>query len=245
MELLTEYRIESERLLQLTKSQDGIPSVDSMDDLIENTQTLFESVDVEFIDNDALWRNAASDLMTTVCNLRCVTYSLIVRVTELAEKNEHVEKELEKVKRELEHLKKKLQKLEKNEQKLILGQIAFMIDEAVLSHVMKGIGDHKKLAIYTIHHLESAIGNEKRFTDTFRTENDRKTVESRWNKLKAHIGWQNKHYRDFDLLKELRLPSAHPEVTDKQLRDAIGHFCYDLHLKGVCEEFLEMMMKIR
>ena len=148
------------------------------------------------------------------------------------------------LKYELKHIQNRVKKLEKNEQKMVVGQLASKVEEAVLSHVMKGIGDHKKLAIYTINHLEKAIGKERRFTDTFPSEDDRRTAIDRWNELKIEIGWEARHYRDLEMLKE-HLPSSRSEVTNvEQLRSAMGKVCQEQHLKGVCEEFLRILKKI-
>jgi hypothetical protein len=172
--------------------------------------------------------------------------NLILEGTKGVAKLEQRDGELTGTKKELDDLKRRCNRLEKIEQKLIIGQIAFELDEAVLLYVFKGIGNHKKLSVYTIHHMENAIEKEKQFTDTFSSEKERKAAEERWDKLKTHIGWQNKHYRDLDFLKDFRpsLSSAHPHITDKQLHDAIAGFRHDLHLKGVCEEFFEMIKKI-
>lgn len=243
MELLQPCHSESSRLLELSEREDNVLSVKSMDNVLEGTKAIFDTLTETFEDEeeDVIWQDAASDLINTVCNLRGVTRNLIKRVTKLEQRDG----ELTQTKKELEDLKRKSDRLEKTKQKLIIGQIAFELNEAVLLYVFKGIGDHKKLSIYTIHHLESAIEKEKRFADTFSSDKERKTAEERWDKLKTHIGWQNKHYRDYDFLKGLCLSSAHPHIPDKQLQDAITGFCHDPHLKGVCEEFFEMIKKIR
>ena len=127
----------------------------------------------------------------------------------------------------------------------VVGQITSIFEETVLLRVMKGIGDHKKLAIYTIDHLEKAIDEEVRFTNVFSKEDDRKTVEDRWNELKADIGWEERHYRDLDMLKDQRLlPTVQSEITTEQLRGAIDNIYQDEHLKQVCRQFLGMLEKI-
>lgn len=128
----------------------------------------------------------------------------------------------------------------------VVGQITSVFEEAVLVHVMKGIGDHKKLAIFTIDHLEKAIDEEERFTDVFPREDDRKTTEDRWNELKADIGWEGRHYRELEMLKDKHLlPIEQSKVTTEQLHGAIDNICQDEHLKQVCRRFLGMLEKIQ
>ena len=64
--------------------------------------------------------------------------------------------------------------------------------------------------------------------------------------MKEHIGWKNKHYREYHKLKTLRVDEAHPEVTDGELREAIDKACCDdIDLKNVCDGFLVMLQKIQ
>ena len=129
----------------------------------------------------------------------------------------------------------------------VVGQLAFMVEEAALVHVMKGIGDHKKLAVYTIQHLEKAIDKEERFTGVFPKEDDRKTAEDRWNELKADIGWEEGHYRVLEMLKyqyPRDFPSVQSEVMTEQLHGAVDKVCQDEHLKRAYRQFLEMLEKI-
>ncbi len=45
-------------------------------------------------------------------------------------------------------MKNKVHKLEVSELDLIVGQIAFLVDQASLTHVMEGIGEPKARSIY-------------------------------------------------------------------------------------------------
>ena len=71
---------------------------------------------------------------------------------------------------------------------------------------MRDIDEPKKRSMYTIEHLEK---KKAHFADAFSDE-ERPFVERRWNDLKEHIGWKNKHYREYHKLKTLRVDEAHP-----------------------------------
>ena len=69
--------------------------------------------------HDAIWRDACSQLLDVECNLRQAVNNL---------------------KKEIETLKNKLEKLEAEQRKLVLGQIAFLADEAILVYVVENPG---------------------------------------------------------------------------------------------------------
>ena len=145
---------------------------------------------------------------------------------------------------EVKQLNSKVSRLERNEQKLIFGQIAYMVDDCILTHVMNGV-DHDERSVYTIQDMEKAIGKKRRYTDVFHSEEERLSAERRWNALKLRIGWQNSHYRDIDYLKTMQVGEAHLKLTHSQLREVIDKVWWeDKHLKGVCEKFLEMVQKL-
>lgn len=145
----------------------------------------------------------------------------------------------------VEELKVEVNKLKSNQQHLIVGQIAFLVDEAILRYVMNGIDDPNNRWIYTISHLEKAIKREEQFADAL-SDNERETASDRWKKLKSNLGWQGKHYRSLKHLKKKCLDFAHPTVDESELKEAIDKVCFhDYDLKTICNEFFDMLKKIR
>ena len=95
-------------------------------------------------------------LIDTVCDLRSVVNILIAGISKLRK---------DELEDEVKQLNSKVSRLERNEQKLIVGQIAHMVDNCILTHVMNGV-DHDERSVYTIQDVEKAIGKKRRYTDT-------------------------------------------------------------------------------
>lgn len=250
MATLTEATVQvlksqSEQLLSQSESEEF--DTLNMGEVIGSSSEVLDLLMAEFdcLDPDDPRQKDYMDLVETVQNLKAVTDSLIVRLSELSEKNVSLEDEVQK-------MSKKIQKLEKDQQKLTVGQIAHLLDEAILTKVMKSIGvdDYKKRSIYTIFHLEKAIENQRRFGDAFHTEDERKKAREAWDNLKSDIGWEDHHFRQISQLKGFRIDSAHPDVSLEDISKAIKLVfsesrsnCH--YLKPICEEFLEMLQKAR
>ena len=217
-------QVNAERLLSQSYGGGVVPSFE----IVQSADAVAESV------ARATWQEGTSVLIDTICDLRSVVNILIAGISKLRK---------DELEDEVKQPNSKVSRLERNEQKLIVGQIAYMVDNCILTHVMNGI-DHDE-SVYTIQDMEKAIGKKRRYTDVFHSEEERLSAERRWNALKLHIGWQNSHYRDIDYLKTMQVDEAHLKLTHSQLREVIDKVCWeDKHLKGVCEKFLEMLQKL-
>ncbi len=235
MDVVTECSRQAKRLLSECKSD-----LPLSDQLVPDANRLMDDLESEFTNlhqDDAIWKDCCFVLIETVSDLQEVVNRLGKRMSELSDQNKMLRYELEM-------MKEKVHKLEVSELNLIVGQIAFLVDQAILTQVMEGIGEPKARSIYTIYHLEKAIGQKKRFVNTF-SEEERQTAQERWDTLKSDIGWKDKHYRDSDVLKSLRVNTAHPQVSHEQLREAIDKISSkDKHLKVISKEFLEILRKL-
>ena len=89
--------------------------------------------------------------------------------------------------------------------KLVVGQIAFEVDQVVLDVVLKDIGSCEELAIFTISTMERAIKKKDNYLDVFKSEAERQEVEKHWNILKSGVAWKGRHFRYIRELKNLRL----------------------------------------
>ena len=235
MDELTDCNWQAKRLLSESDSTSPLPMqlVLDADRVMDYLTTVFTNLHQD----DAIWKDCCYTLLDTVSNLQKVVNNLSKRMSELSDQNEKLEYELK-------IMKQKVHKLEVSELKLIIGQIAFLVDQDILKYVMEGIGEPNARSIYTIYHLEDAIENKKRFKNVF-SEEERQIVRERWDTLKSDIGWKDKHYRDSEALKSLRIDSAHPQVSHEQLSEAIGKISSEnKHLKAISKEFLAMLRKL-
>ncbi len=146
-------------------------------------------------------------------------------------------------------LQVRVESLEKCEQQLIVGQVAFEIDQKVLNKVMQGIGDPYSLAVHNIAQLEKAIAGVHNFEDVFASEDERKEVGRRWDQLKTTIEWTNRHYRHVKALKKVRLTSAHPEIDIAAVRQALRNLSKDRKMTRAqitaCTECIDVLEKLQ
>ncbi len=141
---------------------------------VKDAQDICDSVSSQFENEDpSIWENF-SELIDTVCELRSLVYCLLARVSKISEENLQL-------KGEVRQLETRIHSLEIKEQRLILGQLAFTIERGILTQVMESF--HKS-SIYTIRHMEKAIRKKGRFKDRFESEEERKSVEDSWGRLK-------------------------------------------------------------
>ena len=176
-----------------------------------------------------------------MCGLHDAVDVLINKVKQTALRNDELASKLAE-------LQSKHTKLEESERKLVVGQIAFEVDQVVLDVVLKGIGSPEELAIFTISAMERAIKKKDNYLDAFRSEAERQEVEKRWNVLKSKLGWKGRHFRYIRELKNLRLSSAHPKLDIEATRKALAQLhrtkCLTAQTKDTCEEFLGMIERI-
>ena len=232
------------------------PSLDILHHKAVNTKKLYDRILKERESEAApSWETSCKSFVEVVCVLYDTVDVLYDKVKQTALRNDELTKNFEEVTKNFEEVTKNLQELrrkhamlEETEQKLVVGQIAFEMDEVVLNFVLKGIGSREDLAIFNISAMEKAIGNKDNYSDVFKSETERRKVEMRWNTLKSRIRWEGRHFRYFKKLKRLRLDSAHPKMDAETIRKALDQLYRSRSLteqmKDVCEEFLRMIEAI-
>ena len=138
-------------------------------------------------------------------------------IAKVDERSRQLSQEHSDLRGKINQLESRVSRLEANMQKsVVVGQIAFMIEDAILTYVMKGIADPKQRSLYTIDDLDKAIAKEPNYSDAFESEEERTLAEEQFQVLKSKIGWRNHHFRDLKRLKELRVVAAHPRQESVQ-----------------------------
>ena len=183
---------------------------------------MFDWLAVEFEDqNDAIWMNTCLELLD---NLRKVVDNFGTKMSKLSTENVTL-KNHQKI------LEEKMKKLEAAQQELIVGQVAFMTDEAILTYVIE---NPKERDIYSISQMEKALFKKCHFEDAF-TDEERPFYHDRWDELKKKIGWGDKHFRSLVSLKEIGIKSAY---DSDELKKAIERACIEESLKTRCKDLL-------
>ena len=114
-----------------------------------NTKRLYDRI-LKERDSEAApsWETSCESFVEVVCVLYDTLDVLYDKVKQTALRNDELTKNFEEVTKNLQELREKHAILEEIEQKLVVGQIAFEMDEVVLNVVLKGIGSREDLAIF-------------------------------------------------------------------------------------------------
>ena len=185
-------------------------------------------------------------------DLSCMLSKLDELITQLAEVHNKKMTLLEERDRlqqdEISSLKERVKTLEGSEQKLLLGQLAFEVDKAMVDKVFKdsgcGTGTAEEHYINYIKDMEKAIKGEHPYTSVFQ-EHQREHIRQKWSELQARVGWKERHYRGLKNLKRLRLREAHPKLSTEKMIDAIKEASRSENEKELCQEFMKMLEDIK
>ena len=237
---------EVRRLQSEVQSNGDGPSLDTLHRNAVNAKRLYlKERDSEVAPS---WETSCKSFVEVVCVLYDMVDVLYAKVKQTVLRNDELTKKLEEVTKDLQELRRKHAMLGEIEQKLVVGQIAFEMDKVILDVVLKGIGSREDLAIFNISAMEKAIEKKGNYSDVFKSEDERRKVEMRWNTLKSSIGWEGRHFRYIGQLKRLRLDSAHPEMDAETIRKALAQLhrskTLTTQMRDVCEEFLGMIERI-
>ena len=205
--------------------------------LLEYLLQKFESIEI--------WKSNCTIVSDTLCELRDQTSKLQARVEELEAENKQQNKDLAAYKEEVLSLKKILVKLEKEHHNLVVGQLAFRVDRALLDRVLKDSGCPcaDELYIFSIKDLEKAIDGKKNYKEVL-TEKQRQRANQQWSLLKAKLGWKAEHDRCVGALKGLRLDSAHPYANVDELKQSLVKVSLEPRIRAVCTQFIDFLKKL-
>ena len=110
-------------------------------------------------------------------------------ISYLGKRVENYQREISQLKREVSQHKLSVEDLERSKQKLLLGQLAFKLDKALLSKVLeKSRCDSDEFKC--IEDMESAIKCEAPFETVFYNEDEPQRVCFWWCELQAKLGWK-------------------------------------------------------
>ena len=167
---------------------------------MDEVDKLSEHVSSECKDEQDLWQSTCMVLQELVCQFTELVATCLEKIKGLKEEVEA----LKQLEGEIKTLKEKMEEMNVNSRKLVLGQIAYEIDKAVVSYVLNEIVEPNHF-INTIKDMESAIrGDDSNYADVLATAERKLEAEDRWRKLKEKLHWNPLHFRYMKLLKQHR-----------------------------------------
>ena len=207
---------------------------------------------------DALWQEESKishqDLISMLSQLDNLIAELVDAFNEMnkpqSEMTSCLEKRVESYQREISQLKEEVSQrkmsvegLERSKQKLLLGQLAFKLEKALLGKVLEKSGcDTDELNC--IEDMERAIKCQAPFETVFNDENEHHWVGWWFYELEAKLGWKNRHTISLRNLKRLRLHNDHSDFSIDEMKTAIAKASRSEKEKRICYEFLEMLKKL-
>ena len=177
-------------------------------------------------------------LFSAISNLCKLIECLEQKVSTLSE---NVRELTEKVK----EANEKLEAWKGDRIQLILGQLAFEVEKAIVNEVLAAIiGSPDKYYITTIADMQSALEKKAYFSDVLADDSNHKNATKRWKDLQTTLDWKDYHFRCISYLKRSRVSAAHPKFEVADVTKAIKEGKVDQHKKA-CTELLMMFEKLR
>lgn len=226
------------------------PGMTSSQESFENRKkkifTIFDSIKESLKKKTDAATPSQQELLSQLSQLEKLISELVDIVNRNLKEKMALEKQVRCFQEDLADLRKKVKELEGSDQKLLLGQLAFKLDRALLDKVLKDSKCESAEDLYYIKDMEDAINCVGHYASVFE-DDERRRVELCWRKLRAKLGWKDKHYRTLRNLKRQRHDVAHPEFSIKEMMDAIGKMSESLSEKDkeICDEFIEMLDELQ
>ena len=245
MEVLVEVQ-QQVRKLHTSLDQEKYPasSITTLETLLEQLiDEIGDNGDNEAVQNAKL-QAYCQELVSTLSELKEATNKLVSLLNNAEAERKEMRQDISRLEKTVLSLEKEVKLLKQIKQNLALGQLAFLVDQALLDKVLKDSGCRtaKKLRIYSIQDMEYALNDRENYRVFHEDEKIR--VKECWRKLKNTLSWEGEHYRCLGYLKSLRLLDAHPPLTLDEMKDNIEKE-QDEELKSLCLEFLTMLEKVK
>ena len=229
-----------------SKLKSGHP-VDSsiIAEIKSEVSTLDEQVSSECKDQQELWQSTCMVLKELICKFTELVATCLQKMKGVEEEFEALKLTLQKLEGEIMTLNHKVEEMNVDSHKLVLGQIAYEIDKAVVSYVLNEIVEPNHY-INTIKDMESAIrGNESNYADVLATAERRLEAEDRWRELKEKLHWNPRHFRYMKLLKQHRIGSAHPPIDKAKVEAALENNLIPELEKKIYQELFHMFVELK
>lgn len=157
---------------------------------------------------------------------------------------ESLEKDNSKMQRTLQELTEKCDVLHETELNMLKGQLAFKTQNAIIKKVLEGLETpdcHNIIHLADIDDLEMAIQRKPGYDDIFKTEEIRKSAESKWTQLKLKLSWKERHFHYIqNLIDEYYVPLTGEFSLDQSvLEEALDNGTLKFQDEALFRELLQ------
>ena len=224
------------------------------DDLIALKQELdSETFKKEILDESTHEIKSAVNtevLVSVVSNfyelIECLNQSaseLTEEVKELKQQVENLAKQLEELKKDGRSTQLMLEELKKDRTQLMVGQLAFEVEKAIIYEVLTKVIGSSTHYVTTLEDMQSALNRKPNFTDVLSDPNQKKAAE-KWEELQKTLKWKEIHFRYIKNLKSSRVSVAHPKFDAAIVANAIKEKKVGQH-EVACKELMTMLKQLQ
>lgn len=190
------------------------------------------------------WETTCEVLLSTLSDCVELLGQLVQEALKFKNESKDLKKKVEDLTKDVEELKKVKKKAELTSNRLMVGQIAFEVEKAIVKHVLEEvIGPPWKSFIKSISNMQQALNRERNFSDILSDDLKCKEAGQRWKDLQKELGWEERHFRCIDFFKMGRYDDAHPTLDTNILKRAIKEH-ENFQFKSECKELLNMLDKM-
>ena len=183
-------------------------------------------------------------LFSVVSNFYELIECLEQKVSSLSEDVKELKQEVFTLTEYVKEVTKQLDALKGDHIKLLLGQLAFEVEKAIVSEVFMNVIDSPdEYFISTIADMQNALMRQANFADILADDSSREKATEKWKGLQKTLDWKDYHFRSIKYLKRSRVPVAHPKFEISTVRKAINDDKAGQHKKA-CTELLMMFEKL-
>ena len=197
-------------------------SIDStfIDQLQTDIEVVLEVVCQECEANPEEWESDCMMLVETMSIYNELVTTCLKKIDAIKDENTEIKATLSSMKDRITALEDKLKQLSLDRHRLVLGQVAFDIESAIVIKILgKLIGPNHY--IYSIKGMERVIsGKDKNYKDVL-TDEQKRVADQNWRELQQKLNWYPWHFRYVKKLKNHRVSAAHPTINTAMVELAL------------------------
>lgn len=234
---MTDTVVGIKRSLSALTSQlqnDGSYDATLLDDMEIDLDRVLEDMSEEYAVPGSSWETGTQSLFEALCESESLIVAALNKIDLVQKENTEIRKKFEDLEAKLKHMEVKLKNMEANRFLLMLGQVAYDIDDKVTKKVLDGIVKPEE-HISTIKDMEAAINGRDHF-DVLQSKEAKDNAQRRWESLKKTIGWSNRLSRYLRKLKKNRVAIAHPLVNNEFIESALKNKAFNLPSPDIVDE---------
>ena len=207
------------RIASINEKLQDDHSIDTtlVEQLQADIEVVLEVICQECDEKPELWESDSIMLVQAMSSYNELVTTCLKKIEAIQDENVKIKATLQSMKDRITSLEEELKQLNLDKNKLIIGQVAFEIEKAIVSSILDElIGPHHY--INAIEDMERAIsGEDSNYADVL-TDNQREEAEQSWKDMKLELDWHPRHFR---YVEQHRISTAHPDINEVKVKYAL------------------------